>query len=43
MVETMANSANRFREYEFKYGKQKVESFLDAVIAISEHIDPTAI
>jgi len=40
MVETMANSASRFRDYEFKYGKQKVESFLDAVIAISEHIDP---
>jgi len=40
MVETMASAANRFREYEFKYGKQKVESFLDSVIAIQEQVDP---
>ncbi|MFZ5597356.1 MAG: SpoVR family protein [Bacillota bacterium] len=40
MVQTMAGAADRFREYEFKYGKQKVESFLDSVIAIGEQIDP---
>lgn len=40
MVESMASAANRFREYEFKYGKQKVEAFLDSVISIQEHIDP---
>jgi stage V sporulation protein R len=40
MVETMASAANRFREYEFKYGKQKVETFLDSVISIQEHINP---
>ncbi|GBF32642.1 stage V sporulation protein SpoVR [Desulfocucumis palustris] len=40
MVESMSASADRFREYEFKYGKQKVERFIDAVISIQEHIDP---
>jgi len=40
MVEGMASAANRFREYEFKYGKQKVEAFLDSVISIQEHVDP---
>lgn len=40
MVESMAASADRFREYEFKYGKQKVESFIDSVISIQEHVDP---
>lgn len=39
MVESMASSADRFRNYEFKYGKQKVESFIDSVIAIQEHVD----
>ncbi len=40
MVESMSSSADRFREYEFKYGKHKVERFIDAVIAIQEHTDP---
>ncbi len=40
MVESMASAANRFRDYEFKFGKQKVESFMDSVMAIQEHIDP---
>ncbi|MCL6611774.1 MAG: SpoVR family protein [Peptococcaceae bacterium] len=40
MVESMASAANRFREYEFKHGKQKVEAFLDSVISIQEHVDP---
>src|SRR5678809_171093 len=26
--------------YEFKYGRKNVERFLDAVLAIEEHIDP---
>jgi len=34
MVESMASAAQRFREYEQKYGRRKVESFLDAVISI---------
>ena len=40
MVESMAGAADRFREYEFKYGKYKVEAFLDSVLAIREHVDP---
>ncbi len=41
MVESMAATAERIRQYEIKYGKQKVEKFLDAVLAIEEHIDPS--
>jgi stage V sporulation protein R len=41
MVESMAASAERIRGYEMKYGKDAVESFLDACLAIQEHIDPT--
>lgn len=40
MVESMAAAANRFREYEFKYGRAKVESFIDAAIAVQEHVEP---
>jgi len=41
MVESMAATAERLRDYEIKYGKEKVESFLDAVLSIQEHIDPS--
>lgn len=41
MVESMAATAERIRQYEIQHGKQKVESFLDAVLAIEEHIDPS--
>lgn len=40
MVESMASAAQRFRRYELTYGREKVESFLDAVISIQEHVDP---
>jgi len=40
MVESMAAAAERFREYEFKYGRTKVESFIDAAMSIQEHIEP---
>ena len=40
MVETMARNAERIREYEFKYGHHKVEEFLDAALALQEHIEP---
>ncbi len=40
MVESMSVAAERIRGYEFKYGRDKVESFLDAVIALQENIDP---
>jgi stage V sporulation protein R len=41
MVESMAATADRIRKYEIKYGKHEVEVFLDAVLAIEEHIDPS--
>ncbi|EIJ82007.1 stage V sporulation protein R [Bacillus methanolicus PB1] len=41
MVESMAATAERIRRYEIKHGKHEVEMFLDAVLAIQEHIDPS--
>ena len=41
MVESMAATADRIRQYEILHGKQEVELFLDAVLAIEEHIDPS--
>lgn len=40
MVESMAAAADRFRGYEFKYGRARVESFIDAALAVQEHIEP---
>ena len=40
MVESMSASAERIRQYEMVYGKEEVEKFLDAVLAVQEHIDP---
>ena len=40
MVESMSATAERIRKYEILHGKQEVEVFLDAVLAIEEHIDP---
>jgi stage V sporulation protein R len=41
MVESMAATAERIHQYEVQYGKKEVEIFLDAVLAIDEHIDPS--
>ncbi|AFQ08773.1 MULTISPECIES: stage V sporulation protein SpoVR [Bacillus] len=41
MVESMSATAERVKAYEHKYGKEEVETFLDAVLAIQEHIDPS--
>jgi len=41
MVESMAATAERIKNYEHEYGKLEVEKFLDAVLAIQEHIDPS--
>ncbi len=41
MVESMAASSERIRQYEIKYGKEAVETVLDACMAIQEHIDPS--
>jgi stage V sporulation protein R len=40
MVESVSAHTRRIMEYEFKYGRKAVERFLDAVLAIEEHIDP---
>ena len=40
MLETMSVHAQRIDEFSFKYGRDKVEKFLDAVLSIEEHIDP---
>ncbi|ARK29130.1 SpoVR family protein [Halalkalibacter krulwichiae] len=41
MVESMSATAERIAHYEHLHGKEEVESFLDAVLAIQEHIDPS--
>ncbi|KMK75656.1 SpoVR family protein [Alkalihalobacillus pseudalcaliphilus] len=41
MVESMAATADRIAHYEHIHGKKEVEDFLDAVLAIQEHIDPS--
>ena len=43
MVESMAATADRISNYEMEYGTEAVESFIDAVIAIQEHVDPQLI
>lgn len=40
MVESVSAHTRRIMEYEFKHGRRTVENFLDAVLAIEEHIDP---
>jgi stage V sporulation protein R len=41
MVESMTATAERIAHYEMVHGKEEVETFLDAVLAIQEHIDPS--
>jgi stage V sporulation protein R len=43
MVESMTATAERIASYERQYGKYEVEQFLDAVLSIQEHIDPSLI
>ncbi|WP_339249275.1 SpoVR family protein [Sporosarcina sp. FSL W8-0480] len=43
MVESMTATAERIANYEMIYGKDEVEQFLDAVLAIQEHIDPSLV
>ena len=42
MIDQMANHGARFRRYVERYGFEKVESFLDAVLSIENLIDPNA-
>lgn len=41
MVESMTATAERIADYEKRYGKDEVEQFLDAILSIQEHIDPS--
>ncbi|UOQ43571.1 SpoVR family protein [Halobacillus salinarum] len=43
MVESMAATAERIASYEKIHGKEEVESFLDAVLSVQEHIDPSLV
>ncbi|QGQ44461.1 SpoVR family protein [Metabacillus sediminilitoris] len=43
MVESMAATAERIKQYEIEHGRQEVETFLDAVLSIQEHIDPSLV
>ena len=43
MVESMTATAERIADYEMIYGNDEVERFLDAVLAIQEHIDPSLV
>ncbi len=40
MVDTVSQNAQRIREYGHEEGDLEVEKFLDAVLSISDHIDP---
>ncbi len=40
MLEGVSVHADRIRKYEFQHGRLEVEQFLDAVLAIQEHVDP---
>ncbi|MCL6445571.1 MAG: SpoVR family protein [Alicyclobacillus sp.] len=39
MVERMATNAERIRQYELEYGRDRVEKLLDAGMALQEHVD----
>ena len=43
MVESMSATAERIKHYEETYGRKEVETFIDAVLSIQEHIDPSLI
>ncbi|WP_311082229.1 SpoVR family protein [Paenibacillus polymyxa] len=43
MVESMSATADRINSYEMEYGSKTVESFIDSVLAIQEHVDPQLI
>lgn len=43
MVESMSATADRIAGYSVTYGTDAVEGFIDSVLAIQEHIDPSLI
>ncbi len=42
MPARVALHAGRLRAYEFEHGREEVEAFLEALLAIEEHVDPWA-
>ncbi len=40
MIDKVSVNADRIRQYEYEHGIDEVERFLDAVLAIEEHVDP---
>jgi stage V sporulation protein R len=40
MIDKVSVNADRVRKYEYDHGTATVERFLDAVLAIEEHVDP---
>ncbi|MCC6625913.1 MAG: SpoVR family protein [Chloroflexi bacterium] len=42
ILETVSVHSDRIRQYEFQHGQAAVETFLDALLSIQEHIDPLA-
>ncbi|GIP15561.1 stage V sporulation protein R [Paenibacillus montaniterrae] len=43
MVESMSATADRIHQYELIHGTDTVEKFIDSILAIQEHVDPTII
>lgn len=43
MVESMSATAERISRYEREHGKDEVEKFLDAVLSVQEHVDPSIV
>lgn len=43
MVESMSATAERVSQYELEHGSIVVEKFIDAVLAIQEHVDPALV
>lgn len=43
MVDSMSVTAERINQYEMEYGTHAVESFIDAVLGIQEHIDSNVV
>ncbi len=40
MIDVVSRHADRVRQYEFEVGREQVERFLDAVLALEEHVSP---
>lgn len=40
MIDKVSVNADRVRQYEYEHGVEEVERFLDAALALEEHIDP---